>query len=48
MKKLHILRKPTALKDFMSLDLEDYGNDLRLKADKLQVRRWRRFKQQWV
>jgi hypothetical protein len=48
MKKLPILTKPTSMKDFKNIDLDDFASDLRLKAEKMQIKQLRQFKQQWV
>lgn len=46
MKRLHILTKTTSVKELKNLDLDQYNDTWRLKAEKLQARRWRKFKQQ--
>ncbi|MFA5004069.1 MAG: hypothetical protein WC498_02210 [Candidatus Saccharimonadales bacterium] len=46
MKRLHILNKPTSVKELKSLDLDKYNDSTWLKAEKLQARRWKKFKQQ--
>lgn len=46
MKRLHIITKPTAVDDFANFDPDSYENNWQLKAERLEVRRLRKFKQQ--
>jgi hypothetical protein len=45
MKKFKILTKPTRTTDLQFYDLEDDA-DWQIKAERLQARRWRKFKQE--
>lgn len=45
MKRLHILNKPTSVKDLKNLDLDQYNDTWGLKMEKLEARRWKKFKQ---
>ncbi len=46
MKRLHIITKPTAVNDLAEMDADSYENDWELRAERLHVRRLRRFRQQ--
>jgi len=46
MKRLHIITKPTAVNDLADMDSDSYENAWELRAEYLQAKRMRRFKQQ--
>jgi len=46
MKKFKILTKPTRTTDLKFYDFDDDDMDWRVKAERLQARRWRKFKQE--
>lgn len=48
MKRLHILNKPTTIDNLEDIESDSYTNMWQLKAERLQTRRLRKFKQQWA
>lgn len=46
MKRLRILTKPTAVADLKDIDIDNLTNNWQFRAERLEVRRWRKFKQQ--
>jgi hypothetical protein len=48
MKRLHIVTKPTAVDDLADFDSDNYGGSWELRAERLETKRLRRFKQQMV
>jgi hypothetical protein len=50
MKRLHIISKPTKMSDFqtMSMDDDEFADSFGLKAEKIQAKRLRHFRQQLV
>ncbi|MEJ0073677.1 MAG: hypothetical protein WDN27_06455 [Candidatus Saccharibacteria bacterium] len=46
MKRLHILNKPTSVDNLADIDSDTYTNSWQLKAERIEARRLRRFKQQ--
>lgn len=46
MKRLSIITKPTAVDDLADLDTDNYTNEWQLKAERLEVKRLRKFKHQ--
>jgi len=46
MKRLSIITKPTAVDDLADFDSDSYTNSWQLKAERLETRRLRQFKQQ--
>jgi hypothetical protein len=46
MKRLHIITKPTAVDALADLDSDAYEGGWQLKAERLEVKRLRKFKQQ--
>jgi len=45
MKRLQIITKPIAIDDLTELDSENYGGAWELRAERLAVKRLRKFKQ---
>jgi hypothetical protein len=45
MKRLHIITKPTAVNDLADLDSETYEGTWELRAERLEAKRLRQFKQ---
>lgn len=45
MKRLHIITKPTAVDNLDDLDEDSYADAWELKAERLQAKRQRQFKQ---
>lgn len=48
MKRLHILTTPTAVANISDIDTDSLMSTWQLKAERLQARRLRKFKQQWA
>ena len=50
MKRLHIISKPTKLSDLQTMSMEDdaFTDDFELKAEKIEAKRLRRFRQQYA
>ncbi len=48
MKRFKILTKPTRLSEVDFDNLDEDQDDWRLKAERLQARRWRKLKQQLI
>lgn len=48
MKRLNILSKPTAVDNLEDIDSDNFTNIWQLKAERLEAKRLRRFKQQLV
>jgi hypothetical protein len=46
MKRLHIITKPTTVDSLQDIDEDSYTNRWQLKAEQLEVKRLRKFKQQ--
>ncbi len=46
MKRLHIVTKPTAVNDLDELDSDNYSGAWELRAERLEAKRARKFKQQ--
>jgi hypothetical protein len=46
MKRLHIINKPTAVDALADIDSDSFTNSWQLKAERLEIKRLRRFKQQ--
>jgi hypothetical protein len=46
MKRLNIITNPTAVDDLADFDADSYTNTWQLKAERLEARRLRKFKQQ--
>jgi len=46
MKRLHIITKPTAVDDLADFDSDNYTNAGQLRAERLEARRLRKFRQQ--
>ena len=46
MKRLHIITKPTAVNDLAEMDPDNYEGAWQLRAEHLQAKRLRKFKQQ--
>ena len=46
MKRLHIINKPTTVDALADLDADRYESVWQLKAERLEVRRLRKFKRQ--
>jgi len=45
MKRLHIITKPTAVNDLADIDSDNYEGAGELRAERLEAKRMRRFKQ---
>ncbi|HSX31521.1 MAG TPA: hypothetical protein VLE99_06425 [Candidatus Saccharimonadales bacterium] len=45
MKRLHIITKPTAVNDLTDLNADNYESAWELRAERLEVKRLRKFKQ---
>lgn len=46
MKRLHIITKPTAVTDLADIDSDNYGGSTwELRAERLEAKRMRKFKQ---
>jgi len=48
MKRLHIITKPTTVDDMADLDTDSFGGSWELRAERLETKRLRRFKQQLI
>lgn len=48
MKRLSIINKPTAVDDLADIDSDNYGGAWQLRAERLEAKRLRQFKQQLV
>jgi len=48
MKRLNIITNPTAVDDLAEFDTDNYTNTWQLKAERLEARRLRKFKQQMI
>lgn len=48
MKRLHIITKPTSVAELADLDTDNFTNNWQLKAERLQARRQRQFRQQFM
>jgi hypothetical protein len=48
MKRLHILTQSTAVANMADFDADELTNTWELKAERLQTRRLRKFKQSWA
>jgi hypothetical protein len=46
MKRLHIITKPTAVDALADIDSDDFESGWQLKAERLEAKRMRHFKQQ--
>ncbi len=46
MKRIHIIRKPTTVDSLADFDTDAYESAWQLKAERLEVRRLRKFKRQ--
>jgi hypothetical protein len=46
MKRRHILARPTAVSDIDQMIEDDYGKERTSKAERAELRRWRKVKQQ--
>ena len=46
MKRLHIITKPTAVDDLADFDSDNFESSWQLRAERLEAKRLRRFKQQ--
>ena len=46
MKRLHIITKPMNVDNLEDIDQDSYTNAWQLKAERLEMKRMRRFKQQ--
>jgi hypothetical protein len=46
MKRLHILTKPTRVADLAEIEVPDYEDKWLLKAEKIEAKRLKRFRQQ--
>ena len=48
MKRINILTTPTAVANLKDLDMDWASNTWQIKAERLQARRMRKFKQSWM
>jgi hypothetical protein len=48
MKRLHILTKSTAVENIADLDADDLTNMWQLKAERLEIKRLRKFNHSWA
>ncbi len=46
MKRLNIITKPTTVNDFADMDADSFEGSWELRAERLETKRARRFKQQ--
>lgn len=46
MKRMHIITQPTAIDNLADLDDDNYAGSWQLKAERLEAKRLRKFKQQ--
>ncbi|HSX15194.1 MAG TPA: hypothetical protein VLF40_00185 [Candidatus Saccharimonadales bacterium] len=46
MKRLHIITKPTTVDELADFNSDNFGGEWELRAERLEARRLRKFKQQ--